>query len=77
MRMGDKMTKELHPRTQRLHELMRDYNLDGKAIGVMVERKPIIVYQWRCQYRVIPKTVLDLLELKLSSSNRRLKKSIT
>jgi hypothetical protein len=71
------MTKELHPRTQRLHELMRDYNLDGKAIGAMVDRKPIIVYQWRCQYRVIPKTVLDLLELKLSSGKRRLKKSIT
>lgn len=56
------MTKDLHPRTIRLHELMRDYKLDCYDVANILDRTPGTVRKWRCEYRVIPKDKLTLLE---------------
>lgn len=60
------MTKELHPRTQRLHELMRDYRVGCEIVAELLDRTPGTVRKWRCEYRVIPKDKLTLLVRYLS-----------
>jgi hypothetical protein len=59
------MTKELHPRTQRLHELMRDYEFDCISVAAIMKRSPSTVRKWRCGYRIIPEDSLNLLEIRL------------
>lgn len=55
-----------HPRTIRLHSLMRQYSVDGPIVAKLVNRSLKTVHCWRSQSPLpIPEQMLELLEFKL------------
>ena len=56
----------MHPRTEKLHQLMYDNKLRADAVAAIVQRDTNTVRIWRCQNtkRVIPVDALRILEIE-------------
>lgn len=58
-----------HPRTVKLHTLMREHQLDAPQVAKKLNRSIKTVHCWRSQSPApIPAALLELLELKLKNS---------
>lgn len=56
-----------NPRTVRLREIMAEHNLKSPAIGLMLNRSKQTVRLWKCEEKVIPDHMLQLLEVKIAA----------
>jgi hypothetical protein len=52
-------------KTKRLRALMKKHKLDCAAVAGMLGRETNTVRVWRCEGRIVPKLVLEVLEFKL------------
>lgn len=60
-----------HENTVKLHDLMRQYQLDGPEVADLLGRSLKTVHCWRSESPLpIPTHMLELLELKLSARNQ-------
>ncbi|QJB21788.1 transcriptional repressor [Xanthomonas phage FoX5] len=58
----------MHPRTEQLNKLMRDYSVTASEVGELINRKTHTVNVWRgcTKDRIIPDHTLEVLRIRLA-----------
>lgn len=59
----------MHIRTKQLDQLMRDYSVNAREVGELIDRKPHTVRVWRSctEDRIIPDHTLEVLRIRLAA----------
>ena len=59
----------MHPRTQKLHQIMTDHQIGAREVAAILDCKENTVRMWRTvnPHRVIPAITLRLLEIEIQA----------